>query len=58
MHFLVYPTLAERQDGGGVVQLLRADHRLHVEDLAAHALHQHREEVWVGQVQSALRERM
>lgn len=56
-HFLLYLTLAERLDGGGIVQLLRPDHRLHVEDLAAHALHQHREEVWVAEVQGALRER-
>lgn len=54
---LSYPTLTERQDGGGIVQLLSADHRLHVEDLAAHALHQHREEVGVGEVQRALAKR-
>ncbi len=53
--FSYYLTLAERQDGGCIVQLLSPDYRLHVEDLAAHTLHQHREEVWVGEVQSALR---
>lgn len=50
----VYLSLAERQDGGDVVQLLVSDHHLHVEDLTAHTLHQHREEVRVAQVQSAL----
>lgn len=47
--------LAERQDGGGRVHQLQPDHHLHVEHLAADALHQHREEVGVGQVQGALR---
>lgn len=46
--------MAERLDGGGVVQLPDSHHRLHVEDLAAHALHQHSEEVWVAEVQRAL----
>ena len=50
-------TLAERQDGGGVVQLLGTDHSLHVKDLGVHALHQHREEVWVAEVQRALGKR-
>lgn len=49
-----YLTVAERQDGGDAVQLLGADHRLHVEDLAAHTLHQHREEVRIAEVQCAL----
>lgn len=47
--------MAERLDGGGGVHQPRPDHRLHVEHLAADALHQHREEVGVGQVQGALR---
>lgn len=53
----LYLSLAERQDGGGVVQLLSPDHRLHVEDLAADALHQHREEVGVTEVQRALKDK-
>lgn len=57
MFVLFYLFLTERLDGGGIVQQLSPDHRLHVEDLAAQALHQHREEVWVGEVQSALRGR-
>lgn len=48
---VVYLTLAERQDGGGTVQLLSPDHRLHVKDLAVHTLYQHREEVRVAEVQ-------
>lgn len=47
--------MAERLDGGGGVHQPRPDHRLHVEHLAADTLHQHREEVGVGQVQGALR---
>lgn len=47
--------LAERQDGGEIVHLVSPNHHFHVEDLAAHALHQHREEVWIGEVQCALR---
>lgn len=52
---ILYLTLAERQDGGDVVQQPRANHRFHVKDLAADALQQHREEVWVAEVQRALR---
>lgn len=55
MRRLANLALAERLDGGGIVELVGANHHLHVEDLAAHALHQHREEVWVGEVQGALR---
>lgn len=36
------------------VQLSGADDRLHVEHLAVNAVHQHREEVRVGEVQCAL----
>lgn len=52
-HGVVDLALAKRQDAGGVVQLTRADHRLQVEDLAGHALHHHREEVGVGEIEHA-----
>lgn len=51
----LYLTLTERQDGGDVVQQPSSDHSLHVKDLAADALQQHWEEVWVAEVQRALR---
>lgn len=57
MRLLFYLSFTERQDGGGIVHLLGPDHHLHVEDLAADAPHQHREEVGVGEVQGALRRR-
>lgn len=47
-------SLAEGLDIDDIVQLLGADDSLHVEHLAANAVHQHREEVGVGEVQGAL----
>lgn len=54
LRVFLYLTLTERQQGGDVVELPSPDHRLHVEDLGADALHVHREEVRVAEVERAL----
>lgn len=51
---ILYLTRAEWQHCGDVVEQLSPDHRLHVEDLGADALHMHREEVGVAEVERAL----
>lgn len=48
-------SLTEGLDADDIVQLLCANDRLHVEHLAAYAVHQYREEIGVAEVQSALR---
>lgn len=53
----LYLTLTERLDGGDIVELQSSYHRLHVKDLAAHTLHQHREKVGVAEVQRTLRKK-
>lgn len=53
IYCVVHLGLAEGQDGGHIVHLNCPHHRLHVQNLTAEALHQHREEVWIGEVKSA-----
>lgn len=50
-------SLAEGQDADDVIQLLCPNDSLHVQHLAAHAVHQRCKEVGVADVQRALKNR-
>lgn len=47
--------MTEGLDADDIVQLLCANDGLHIEHLTVYAVHQYREEIGVGEVQSALR---